>query len=412
MIIPIVVLSIVLLLITFRQVGHFRIDMWQSMLLGAVAVLLTGQISFSDAFAAVNLDVMFFLFGMFIIGKALEDSGYLFCISYALFKRAGSLDSIIICILFVMGFASAFLMNDTLAIIGTPVVLLLAKENGVNPKVLLLALAFAVTTGSVVSPIGNPQNLLIALESGIEAPFIVFMKHLLLPTLVNLFITYLFLKLFYREHFSPDRIVHSPKTIADEKLALLSRISLSLVVVFVLAKLVLFFIYPDIEIRLTYIAMIAALPILLFSDQRVDLVKHIDWHTLFYFVSMFILMESVWNSGFFQSAITLLDIDITSMLAILLISVILSQFISNVPLVALYIPLLLHSGVSVESMVTLAAGSTIAGNLSVVGAASNVIIIQNAEKRSDVTLNMAEFMKIGVPLTAVQLFVYWTFLSF
>ena len=51
-------------------------------------------------------------------------------------------------------------MNDTLAVIGTPLVLLLAKQHRMSPKVLLLALAFAVTIGSVVSPIGNPQNLL------------------------------------------------------------------------------------------------------------------------------------------------------------------------------------------------------------------------------------------------------------
>ena len=46
---------------------------------------------------------------------------------------------------------------------GPPVVLLLARKHGMSAKLLLLALAFAVTIGSVASPIGNPQNLLIAL---------------------------------------------------------------------------------------------------------------------------------------------------------------------------------------------------------------------------------------------------------
>jgi len=59
----------------------------------------------------------------------------------------------------------------------------------------------------------------------------------------------------------------------------------------------------------------------------------------------------------------------------------------------------------------LAAGSTIAGNLSVLGAASNVIIIHNAEKKGSVTLSFIEFAKIGVPLTIVQTGVYWFFLS-
>ena len=59
----------------------------------------------------------------------------------------------------------------------------------------------------------------------------------------------------------------------------------------------------------------------------------------------------------------------------------------------------------------LAAGSTIAGNLSILGAASNVIIIQNAEKRSGATLTFFEFVRIGAPLTLVNVMVYWLFLS-
>jgi Na+/H+ antiporter NhaD/arsenite permease-like protein len=59
----------------------------------------------------------------------------------------------------------------------------------------------------------------------------------------------------------------------------------------------------------------------------------------------------------------------------------------------------------------LAAGSTIAGNLTILGAASNVIIIQNAEKQGE-TITFWEFVRIGVPLTIIQVVVYWTFLVF
>ena len=57
----------------------------------------------------------------------------------------------------------------------------------------------------------------------------------------------------------------------------------------------------------------------------------------------------------------------------------------------------------------LAAGSTIAGNLTILGAASNVIIIQNAEKHGE-TLTFFEFAKVGVPLTVLQIGVYWAWL--
>jgi Na+/H+ antiporter NhaD/arsenite permease-like protein len=93
------------------------------------------------------------------------------------------------------------------------------------------------------------------------------------------------------------------------------------------------------------------------------------------------------------------------------ISVLLSQLISNVPLVALYLPMLNLAGASAKEMMALAAGSTVAGNLFIVGAASNVIIIQNAEKKSGETLTFLEFAKIGIPLTTINVFVYWLFLG-
>jgi Na+/H+ antiporter NhaD/arsenite permease-like protein len=69
-----------------------------------------------------------------------------------------------------------------------------------------------------------------------------------------------------------------------------------------------------------------------------------------------------------------------------------------------------QAGGSTAQLMALAAGSTIAGNLTILGAASNVIIIQNAEKQ-DETLTFREFVRVGVPLTAIQVVVYWIFLT-
>lgn len=173
---PVIVLLGVFVLIATRQVGRVRLQIWQVMLLGAMVVILTGQISPYKALCAIDPDVMLFLFGMFVVGRALEESGYLWHLSYKLFRRAKSVDLLILLFLFEMGFASALLMNDTVAIIGTPLVLFWARKHGISPKLLLMALDFAVTIGSVMSPIGNPQNLLIAISGGMREPFITFFK--------------------------------------------------------------------------------------------------------------------------------------------------------------------------------------------------------------------------------------------
>jgi Na+/H+ antiporter NhaD/arsenite permease-like protein len=409
--IPVIVLLVVFTLIAVRQVGHIKLQIWQIMLFGAVVVLLSGQIAPLEAMKSINIDVMLFLLGVFIIGQALEDSGYLSHLSYRLSSKAKTIDSLVLFILFGMGLFSAILMNDTLAIIGTPVVLSLSKKADTQPKVLLLSLAFAVTIGSAMSPIGNPQNLLIAIHGNVANPFVTFLRYLLVPSLINLGLAYLLLRLYYRRQFHSRLLAHSPEAIKDPKLATLSRISLITLAGLVLVKIATVLLRLEIDFKLTYIALIAALPVIAFIPKRPGMLRRIDWFTLVFFASMFVLMQSVWNSGVFQSVIEAAHVDLAATGLILAISVLLSQVLSNVPLVALYLPVLTQVGVSTKGMMALAAGSTIAGNLTILGAASNVIIIQNAEKRSGTTVTFWEFARIGVPLTAINVIIYWLFLS-
>jgi Na+/H+ antiporter NhaD/arsenite permease-like protein len=410
--ISLVVLFAVFVLIAVRQVGNVRLQIWQVMGVGALTVLLTGEIAPAAAFRSINMDVLLFLFGMFVVGQALEESGYLAHLSYKYFKRARSRDTLVFMVVFGSGLASAVLMNDTLAIIGTPVVLLLARKHLMRPPVLLLALAFAVTIGSVMSPIGNPQNLLIALHGGIDNPFVTFLRWLLLPTLVNLYLAYLLLRRLYPDDFHEAELKHSQEPIRNHDLAFLSRISLQSILVLVVAKIATGIAGVAPGFHLTHIALGASLPILVGSPHRWGLLRRIDWHTLVFFAAMFVLMESVWLSGFFQGVLSDLRVDVRSPEMILAISVILSQCISNVPLVALFQPVMLHAGAGVPELMALAAGSTIAGNLLILGAASNVIIIQNAERRSQETISFLAFARAGIPLTIANILVYWLFLRF
>ena len=89
------------------------------------------------------------------------------------------------------------------------------------------------------------------------------------------------------------------------------------------------------------------------------------------------------------------------------VSVVGSQIISNVPLVALYLPILKTHSADMNMYMALAASSTIAGNLSIIGAASNVIILQKFEKLDNFTLGLGKFFIMGLPLVMVNLLVYW-----
>jgi len=410
--VPLPDLSVLILLGVFvltalRQVGSLRLQIWQIMTIGAILVLLLGEISPQEALEAINMDVLIFLFGAFCVGEALNMSGYLAWLGNRIVSRAKNTDQLVLLVLFSTGILSAILMNDTLAIMGTPLVLEFSRKYNISPKLMLFSLAFGVTTGSVMSPIGNPQNLLIAIGGNLDSPFVTFLRSLALPTLICLLIAYSVLKLFFREEFGKATLTQSEEVINDPELANASKIALSILLVLITCKIFLVEFSPAWDFNLSWIALISASPVLL-NRKRVEVLKNIDWSTLVFFVSMFVLMKSVWISGTCQELLTRMSPQLGSVSMILALSIGLSQLISNVPFVALYLPAM-GSTVSQVQLMALAAGSTIAGNLLILGAASNVIIIQNAEKEGK-TLSFAEFSKIGVLITILDAITYLIFL--
>ncbi|MDR2944272.1 MAG: anion transporter [Methanosarcinales archaeon] len=419
------VLLFVLLLIVVRKIGSVRIPMWVSMTAGAAAVLLLGQISVTEAYAAVSWDVILFLFGMFIVGAAVDLSGFLKYYAHRCFHRLPTARSFLLVFIFAAGFLSAVLMNDTIAIVFAPFSIWCAGKYAVSPKIFLFALAAAVTTGGLLSPIGAPQNLLIA-AAAFRGSFLPFFIYLAVPAVLSLLVLYFYLsRTLPKSGFgnpAPARSSDSEDSVrpvskissasvsdisAGDSLFKLTKISIALVLAGVSAGIVLSaagYSFPPV-----LVAFFGVLPLILFSGRRLELLKAIDWPTLLFFISMFILIESVHMTGFFQTYIP--ESFGTSVPVLYSTSLILSQFISNVPYVSLALPLLENISAAPIFYITLLAGSTLAGNLTIFGAASNVIIIQNAEKFGE-TLTFFEFLKLGLPLILIQsaVFVGWLIL--
>ncbi len=144
--------------------------------------------------------------------------------------------------------------------------------------------------------------------------------------------------------------------------------------------------------------------------KRLYLLKKMDWGTIFFFIGMFILMKSIWNTNLIQNFLKSHNIDVTSTPILISSSIILSQILSNVPLVALFMPILKAQNVGTFQYMALAAASTLAGNFLVLGAASNIIVVQNAEKLGEKVPSI-KFSLIGITLGIVNVvIIYFWFL--
>ncbi|MEO0272336.1 MAG: SLC13 family permease [candidate division WOR-3 bacterium] len=394
-------------LIAVRHLIPFPLKYWHIMFMGALIYFLSHSITFDEAMKSVDIDVIVSLFGMFSLGFALEESRYLGHIFYKFFKRAENISFLILALIFAFGISSAFFMNDTIAIVGVPVILLLSRNYGLNLKFLTLLLAFSVTTGSILSPLGNPQNLLVALLPVFSNPFVEFFKYLLLPTVLCLFVIYFYMRRIFKEEFSPRPLVHSQEPIKDRKLKRLCKISLSIFFGLILVKVLEFFFKFNFKLRLSWIPLISVLPIYLLYPKRWKILKGVDYDTLLFFVFMFIVTETLTRDKFFTNFLNKPGVNPVSTLALMLNGIFLSQLISNVPFTIFYLKIMKLVNPPLISYIILAFASTIAGNLTILGAASNVIILQNLEKRvKGHVVNFFEFIKYGLPLTVIQVVLF------
>jgi Na+/H+ antiporter NhaD/arsenite permease-like protein len=323
-----------------------------------------------------------------------------------------------------MGLLAAFLVNDTIALLGVPIVIHVAKQAGIRPVVLLLALSFGITVGSVMTPIGNPQNLLIAIQSGISIPFITFLMYLTVPTIVNLFVTYFILRVYYGREITSEHSISSIEVAEKVQLVYeprLAKISITILLVtiagFIISEILHFL--EILNFSLSTVAMLGATAIYAFSRDRVEIVKMVDYSVLVFFGGMFVVTSALWSSG----AVSILFTNyipspnpndlVQSTAVVSVASIGISQILSNVPFVALYNFVMVDSGFTgehIDQWVMLAAASTIAGNLTILGAASNIIIIEAAESRGVYAFTFLEFFKVGSIITAANITVYYLFI--
>jgi Na+/H+ antiporter NhaD/arsenite permease-like protein len=135
---------------------------------------------------------------------------------------------------------------------------------------------------------------------------------------------------------------------------------------------------------------------------------------------MFVFTAGLWTSGLISEILSYIPNpapsgSIASNNAIIaFISLSFSQLLGNVPFVALYNLVMNDNGFAgddnVYEWMMLAAAITIVGNLTILGAASNIIIIGATESRGFKSFGYIEFLKIGSIVTLVNVVIYYLFI--
>lgn len=394
------VFAVTYVVMAIGKLPGYRLDRAGAALLGASLMVGLGVLSLDEAFAAIDMETITLLLGMMIVVANLRLSGFFRLVNAYVVTRAGHPLALLAAIVVVAGVLSAFLVNDTICLVMTPLVVDLVTRLKRNPVPYLLALAMASNAGSVATITGNPQNMIIGSLSKI--PYTTFAASLAPVAAVALLLTIVLVALFHpKEFLTRERLVAPPSGVIRYHRPLVLK-SLA-----ILAGMIVFFFagWPIAEV-----AILAGAFLLVTRRIKAEKVYFdIDWPLLVMFSGLFVVVAGFDKAVLGEevtAAVGRLGIGDAPVLAGL--TAVLSNLVSNVPAVLVLEPFVVRLADPERAWTLVAMAATLAGNFTLVGSVANLIVAQKAQ-RDGIVVGFLPYFRVGAPLTILSIAfgVFW-----
>jgi Na+/H+ antiporter NhaD/arsenite permease-like protein len=360
-------------------------------LLGAIALLAGGAVTTAEAWAAVDVPTMALLFGLMVVSAQFRLGGFYTVVARRLGRSRGAPSRLLLYVILAAAALSALLANDIVCLAMTPVLVEICRGRDLDPMPFLLGLACAANIGSAATLIGNPQNMLIGQVSGI--PFGWYFLEAAPPAAAGLLAAWGVIVLVQRGRWrmeAPALRIPAPTFSPWQSGKGLAALTI-LIVAFVTGW------WPR------EVAALCCAGALL-SSRRLTSARFfslVDWPLLLLFMGLFVVNHAVASSGLLDRVHALMadfGADVKNGAWLFVVTVVLSNIVSNVPAVMLLLP----ADASQRSAVVLALASTLAGNLFLLGSIANLIVADQAA-RFGVFVTWRTHLRVGVPVTLLTL---------
>jgi Na+/H+ antiporter NhaD/arsenite permease-like protein len=382
------------------RLPRLQLDRTGVALLGAIVLLTTGAVGFEEANAAVDKTTLALLFGLMVVSAQLRLGGFYTRVTHALAVMNVSPSVLLGILVFTIGALSAVFSNDIVCLAVTPVLIDACRDRRLDPVPFLLGLAAAANVGSAATLIGNPQNMLIG--QALDLSFVRYLSEAAPPALFGLAAAWGVIAFQYRGRWHPA----SPDEAPREELPPFDRwqtikgigVALGLLVAF------LFTSWPREIVALTGAGI-------LLTSRRLhsrSMLGLVDWQLLILFIGLFIVNHALQAAGFVAGAVAALETngihpDQPGWLFVL--TLVLSNTVSNVPAVMLLLPVAHHP----QAGPLLGLVSTLAGNFIIVGSIANIIVVDLAAQKG-IAIDWRRHARTGIPVTLVTLAIVAVFL--
>jgi Na+/H+ antiporter NhaD/arsenite permease-like protein len=396
-----VAIAVVIFVLTYLAVAagrfpYLSLDRPAAALLGAVLMVAVGVLTPREGGAAINGGTLGLLLGMMILTAYLGEAGFFRWGSWWVIHRVGTPRTLLWALVFTAGGLSALLVNDTVCLMMTPLVVRIIEDAELPPIPYLLAVAFGSNAGSVATLTGNPQNMIVGTLSGIS--YARFAAALVVPAAASLVLVAAILHAIFRRHLPRRRLATAafPAPSVDRRLLAKTLIFLGIAVAGFLAGL-----------DLAWTALFAgALCMATAGRAPREALQRVDWPLLVFFSGLFVVVAGIGKAGVTEAMYRMVAPALGAepgrqAVVFGMLSVAGSQLVSNVPFVILagqWIPRLADPTLL---WLATALAATLAGNLTVVGSVANIIVLELAGSQG--RIGFWRFFRIGAAVTSATL---------
>jgi Na+/H+ antiporter NhaD/arsenite permease-like protein len=376
--------------VAIGRVPRLHIDRAGAALLGGALMVASGVMTLDEAYRAIDFDTIALLLGMMIVVANLRLAGFFGLVTAAVVRRAGHPVVLLAGVVLTSGVLSAVLVNDTICLVLTPLVLAIVLHLGRDPVPYLIAIALSSNVGSTATITGNPQNMIIGSVSHI--PYGAFAAALAPVAAVGLVLTLGIIVLVWRREFiTADRLRAVPLP-ARVNRALLAK-------TLIVAGLVMaaFFL----GVRPALAALVGGAALLPSRRLKIGRVwREIDWTLLVMFCGLFVVVAGLERAVLTPERVAMVHLAPPALLA--LATAVLSNIVSNVPAVLVLKPFIAALPDPARAWTVVAMASTLAGNFTILGSVANLIVVQRA-RAAGVAIGFGTYFIAGAPLTVLSI---------
>lgn len=389
--------------------------------IAALLLILTGCLSAGQALGAINWNVMGIFVGTLVLAEAFIESKAPAYFAEAIVNKAPNTAWALLSICVLTSFLSLFIENVATVLIVAPIALSLAKKLKIVPVNMMIGIAVCSNLQGTATLIGDPPSML--LGGFAKMTFMDFFFYEGRPSIffaveLGALASFIVLYFVFRKHKERQELV------AVEEVK--SWLPTAMLVVLVLALAVSSYFDTGFSYAAGVICMVFGVAALVWhatvnrGSVRAT-VKGLDWDTTVFLIAIFVIVGSLTDEGWTDTMAAWLarhvgDNVFVGYTLLVLIAVIFSAFIDNVPFLAAMLPvahrLAEEVGVSPQLfMFGILIGASLGGNITPVGASANIVATGLARREGHVA-SLAQWFKISIPFTVAAVLPAYLFLWF